>query len=244
MIYRATKGQTTYGEYIGIMLMDIFMPFPPGCPANASTFSFPVKYKVVKGANMERLVYQKEKDLLPLFIDAGWELVHEGVKAITGNCGFMILYQEDLAKELPVPVFMSSLLQLQFISRMLKPKEKIGIITTLSNKLTPEMLKVATGGAAIPIKVTGMEDKKHFVEVVHQEKGVMDFERMQTEVIEVARNLVKNDDMVKAILLECTDLPPFAAAVQKEINLPIFDYTTMVNFVFSAFARTKFKGFF
>jgi len=244
MIYSATKGQTTYGEYIGIMLMDIFMPFPPGCPANASTFSFPVKYKVVKGANMERLVYQKEMDLLQPFIDAGWDLVHEGVKAITGNCGFMILFQDDLAKELPVPVFMSSLLQLQFISRMLKPKEKIGIITTHSNKLTPEMLEAATGGASIPIKVAGMEDQKHFVEVVHHEKGEMDFEKIQAEVVEVAINLVENDDMVKAILLECTDLPPFAAAIQKEINLPIFDYTTMVNFVFSALARTKFNGLF
>jgi len=244
MIYRARKGQTTYGEYIGIMLMDIFMPFPPGCPANATTFSFPVKYNVVKGADLKRLVYEKDAKLLELFIDAGWQLVNEGVRAITGNCGFMILYQDDLAKELPVPVFMSSLLQLQFISQMLKPKEKIGIITTHSKKLTPEMIEAATGGASIPIKVAGMEDQKHFVEVVHEEIGEMDFEKIQAEVVEVAIKLVENDDTVRAILLECTDLPPFAAAIQKKVNLPIFDFTTMVNFVFSALVRTKFKGLF
>jgi hypothetical protein len=137
MIYTAKTGQTSYGEAIGIILMESFMPFPPGCPGNASTFPFPVRYEVVKGANMERLVYQGDPELLQPFIDAGWKLVNEGVKAITGNCGFMVLYQDLMAKEFPVPVFMSSLLQLPFISRMLKPGEKVGIITANGKTLTP-----------------------------------------------------------------------------------------------------------
>ena len=120
MIYKANKGQTSYGEPIGIILMESFMPFPPGCPGNASTFSFPVRYEVVRGANMERLVYQGDPELLEPFIEAGWKLVNEGVKAITGNCGFMVLYHDIMAKTFPVPVFMSSLLQLPFITRMLK----------------------------------------------------------------------------------------------------------------------------
>jgi hypothetical protein len=110
MIYKANKGQTSYGEAIGIILMESFMPFPPGCPGNATSFSFPVRYANVKGANMEKLVYQGDPELLKPFIDAGWDLVNEGVKAVTGNCGFMVLYHDVLAKEFPVPVFMSSLL--------------------------------------------------------------------------------------------------------------------------------------
>ena len=53
MIYKANKGQTSYGEAIGIILMESYMPFPPGCPGNATTFSFPVRYANVKGASME-----------------------------------------------------------------------------------------------------------------------------------------------------------------------------------------------
>ena len=108
MIYKANKGQTSYGEAIGIILMESYMPFPPGCPGNATSFSFPVRYANVKGANMEKLVYEGDPELLQPFIDAGWSLVNEGVKAITGNCGFMVLYHDVLAKEFPVPVFMSS----------------------------------------------------------------------------------------------------------------------------------------
>ena len=69
MIYAAHKGQTSYGEAIGIILMESFMPFPPGCPGNASSFSFPVRYAVVKGANMDRLVYQGDPAATQI---AGW----------------------------------------------------------------------------------------------------------------------------------------------------------------------------
>jgi hypothetical protein len=243
MIYTAKKGQTSYGEAIGIILMESFMPFPPGCPGNASTFSFPVRYAVVKGANMDRLVYQGDPELLQPFIDAGWSLVREGVKAITGNCGFMVLYHEMLAREFPVPVFMSSLLQLPFISRMLMPGEKVGIVTANSKTLTAMHLQIATNDIDIPIAVAGMEDQKHFYDAIHAEKGTLDFDKVEREVVEVTKNLIENNDNIKAVLFECTDLPPYAAAVQEAVGLPVFDFSTMINYVFSALVRKRFDGF-
>jgi hypothetical protein len=243
MIYKAKKGQTSYGEAIGIILMESFMPFPPGCPGNASTFSFPVRYAVVKGANMDRLVYQGDPELLQPFIDAGWSLVREGVKAITGNCGFMVLYHEMLAREFPVPVFMSSLLQLPFISRMLKPGEKVGIVTANSKTLTAMHLQIATNDIDIPIAVAGMEDQKQFYDAIHAEKGTLDFDKVEREVVEVTKNLIENNDNIKAVLFECTDLPPYAAAVQEAVGLPVFDFSTMINYVFSALVRKRFDGF-
>ena len=243
MIYKAKKGQTSYGEAIGIILMESFMPFPPGCPGNASSFSFPVRYAVVNGANMDRLVYQGDPELLQPFIDAGWSLVREGVKAITGNCGFMVLYHEMLAREFPVPVFMSSLLQLPFISRMLMPGEKVGIITANSKALTANHLQIATNGIDIPIAVAGMEDQKHFYDAIHAEKGTLDFDEVEREVVEVTKNLINNNDNIKAVLFECTDLPPYAAAVQEAVGLPVFDFSTMINYVFSALVRKRFDGF-
>ncbi len=243
MIYKAKKGQVSYGEAIGIILMESYMPFPPGTPGNATTFSFPVRYSTVKGANMERLVYQGDPALLRPFIDAGWELVREGVKAVTGNCGFMVLYQNELSKEFPVPVFMSSLLQLPFIARMLSPGEKVGIITSSRRTLTDRHLEVATGGMDIPIQIAGMEDQKHFYDAIHAEKGELDFEGVEREVVGVATNLVKEDETIRAILFECTDLPPYAAAVQEALNLPVFDFTTMINYVFSGLVRRRFEGF-
>ena len=243
MIYKARKGQTSYGEPIGIILMESFMPFPPGCPGNASTFSFPVRYEVVKGANMERLVYQGDPELLQPFIDAGWKLVNEGVKAITGNCGFMVLYHDLMAEAFPVPVFMSSLLQLPFISRMLKPGEKVGIITANGKTLTPRHLEIATHGMEVPVAVAGMEEQPHFYDAIHAEKGELDFPAVEAEVVKVAQNLIEANDNVGAILFECTDLPPYAAAVQEAVGLPVFDFTTLINHVFSGLVRRRFEGF-
>jgi hypothetical protein len=192
---------------------------------------------------MERLVYQGDPALLKPFVDAGWDLVKEGVKAITGNCGFMVLYQNELSKEFPVPVFMSSLLQLPFISRMLRPGEKVGIITANRRTLTDRHMEVATGGVDIPIAIAGMEDQKHFYDAIHAEKGELDFEKVEEEVVEVARALVEEDQKTRAILFECTDLPPYAAAVQEAVGLPVFDFTTMINYVFSALVRNRFEGF-
>jgi len=242
MIYKANKGQTSYGEPIGIILMESFMPFPPGCPGNASTFPFPVRYEVVRGANMERLVYQGDPDLLQPFVDAGWKLVNEGVKAITGNCGFMVLYHDLMAKEFPVPVFMSSLLQLPFISRLLKPGEKVGIITANDKTLSEKHLKVATNGIDIPVAVAGLEDQPHFYDAIHAEKGFLDFDKVEQEVVQVTQGLVQENDGVRAILFECTDLPPYAAATQEAVHLPVFDFSTLVNYVFSALVRRRFDG--
>jgi aspartate/glutamate racemase len=243
MIYKANKGQTSYGETIGIILMESFMPFPPGCPGNATTFNYPVRYEVVKGANMERLVYQGDKALLRPFIDAGWKLVNEGVKAITGNCGFMVLYHDIMAKEFPVPVFMSSLLQLPFISRMIRPGEKVGIITANGKTLTEEHMKIATNGVTVSYVLSGMEGQKHFYDAIHAEKGELDFEAVEQEVVEVAQAMIKNDPAIQAILLECTDLPPYAAAIQEAVNLPVFDFSTLINYVYSAMVRTRFHGY-
>ena len=242
MIYKANKGQTSYGEPIGIILMESYMPFPPGCPGNASTFSFPVRYEVVRGANMERLVYQGDPDLLQPFVDAGWKLVEEGVKAITGNCGFMVLYHDFMAKEFPVPVFMSSLLQLPFISRLLKPGEKVGIVTANGKTLTEKHLEIATNGIDIPVAVAGLEDQPCFYDTIHAEKGTLDFDKVEQEVVQVTQGLVQENDGVRAILFECTDLPPYAAAVQEAVGLPVFDFSTLVKYVFSALVRRRFDG--
>ena len=243
MIYQANKGQTSYGEAIGIILMESFMPFPPGCPGNATTFEYPVRYEIVKGANMERLVYKGDPKLLQPFIDAGWALINQGVKAITGNCGFMVLYHDILAKEFPVPTFMSSLLQLPFISRLLKPGEKIGIITANSDTLTDKHLDIATNGADIPLAVTGMQKQINFYDAIHAEKGFLDFDKVEAEVVEVTGNLLEEHPDIKAILFECTDLPPYAAAVQEEFGLPVYDFSTMINYVYSATVRKRFIGY-
>lgn len=243
MIYTVKPGQVTFGQPIGIIMMESFMPFPPGTPGNATTFSYPVLYERVHEADMEHLVYEGDQALLEPMLEAGWRLVRAGVRAVTGNCGFMILFQEAMSRELPVPVFMSSLLQLPFVARLLKPDEKVGIISASERSLSTKHLEIALGGAEVNYAIAGMEEQPAFHAAIHAEVGKLDFERVEREVVEVAKSLIDEHPSVKALLLECTDLPPYAAAVQEATGLPIFDYSTMIDYVFSAIVRERFEGY-
>lgn len=243
MIYSVKAGQITFGQPIGIIMMESFMPFPPGTPGNATTFSYPVLYERVREADMEHLVYEGDEALLEPMLEAGRRLVRAGVRTVTGNCGFMILFQEALSRELPVPVFMSSLLQLPFVARLLKPDEAVGIISASERSLSPKHMQIALGGAEANYVIAGMEEQPAFHAAIHAEVGELDFERVEREVVEVAESLVEEHHNVKALLFECTDLPPYAAAVQEATGLPVFDYSTMIDYVFSAVVRERFEGY-
>ncbi|NQN54326.1 hypothetical protein HPA15_07410 [Streptococcus suis] len=73
-------------------------------------------------------------------------------------------------------------------------------------------------------------------------------EKLLDMVIEAAKKLEKKGVRAKhpeiaAILLECSDLPPYAAALHRETGLPVFDFTTLINWVHSAVVRKKFYGY-
>ncbi len=235
--------QSWYGESIGILILDAAYPCIPGNVGNAGTFDFPVRYKVVKNASIDRLLNQRDPSLLDPFIEAARELQDEGVKAVTGACGFMALFQRQVADAMDIPVFLSSLLQVQFIYQMLPRGRKIGIISADSSALTEEHFSSVGMTPDIPLILGGMENQQEFREAVLLEKGTLDTDQIQREVIEVAQQMIHKEPDIGAILLECSDLPPYAAAVQTAVQLPVFDFITMIQHVHSALVRKPFQGF-
>lgn len=240
MIYTANKGQDVYGIPIGIIVMDCLIPYPPGTPGNAQTFDHPVIYSVVKGADMESLIYNPKPELLERFIAAGRELVRQGAKAIVGNCGFMVLFQREMAAALPVPVFMSGLLQLPLIRQGLKSDQSIGIISASGTSLTDRHMEIACYGIDVSVHIRGLENKPAFRAAVHDQVGSLDFEAVEAEVVAEALSIQKDNPETGAILLECTDLPPYAEAVQRATGLPVFDITSLIAWAFAGAQRKHF----
>jgi len=224
---------------IGILVMDARIERIPGDVGNPATFPFPVHLRTVPGATLKRLIAERDPSLLAPFIAAGWDLVREGVKALTTSCGFMILFQEELARELPVPVFTSSLLQLPFIQATLRPQGRIGIITADASNLTPEHLRRA-GGNVDRITVVGLENQPKFRKAIFEETGRIDVQGVESEVVEQAKRMLAADQRIAAILFECANLPPYAAAVQAAVGLPVYDFSTMIHHVHAALVRKLF----
>lgn len=242
MIYKASKGQVSSGEAIGILLLDTSVPFIPGDVANATTYSFPVRFQKVKGFTVARAI-AKDSSVFDALLTAALELASQGVRAITGDCGFMAIHQSKLADALNIPVFLTSLLQIPFINRIVGKKAKVGVITANSRSLDRKLLFDLGIHDMDRVVIEGLEHRKNFFSFAIEETGVIDTKAVEKEVITAARNLMDTDSFVGAILLECSLLPPYAAAVQESIRLPVFDYVTMINYVFSAVVRKRFSGF-
>lgn len=237
------KSRSWDGQSVGILILDAAYPCVPGNVGNATTYPFPVRYHEVKGSSIERLLNQRDPALLDPFIEGARQLESEGVRAITGACGFMALFQPQIADAVDVPVLMSSLLQIPFITRTLKRGQKVGVITANASALTEEHMRNVGVTQDMPVVIYGMEDQYEFRTSVLEEKGTMDTEVIKEEILGVCDKLLAENPQVAAILLECSDLPPFARAVRDHTGLPVFDYITMIKHVFSALEPTKYEGY-
>src|SRR5262249_21726542 len=157
-------GKRVYGASLGILMLEARFPRIPGDMGNALTWPFPVLYKVVRGASPDLVVRQGAKGLIEPFLEAARELVKDGADGITTNCGFLSLYQRELAAAVGVPVATSSLMQAPFIERLLPPGKRVGIITVSKASLTEAHLKAA--GVALDTPVVGTDGGREFTRVL------------------------------------------------------------------------------
>ncbi len=234
---RVKGGQNIFGFSVGILMLDTRFPRIPGDMGNASTFPFPVLYHRVRGASPDRVVRQGQQELLPAFIEGARALEREGVRAVTTNCGFLAKFQSEVAASVSIPVFTSSLMLVPLVHRMLPPKKAVGIMTVDASSLRPEHYTGAGITKDIPTVVAGMETEKEFTRVMLDNELELDVEAARQEHLTVARCLVEAHPEIGAIVLECTNMPPYRADIQAATGLPVFDITTLVRMVHDAVSQ-------
>jgi hypothetical protein len=233
---RVGGGFNQYGFTVGILMLDTHFPRIPGDMGNAATFPFPVRYHRVPGADPDLVVRRGAAGLMPAFVEGAKRLESEGVGAITTNCGFLVKFQRELAAAVKVPVFTSALLLVPLVHRMLPPGRRVGIMTVNAGTLGPEHLEGAGIGLDIPLAVAGMETEKEFTRVLLGDELVLDVDLAREEHVRVARRLVAEHPDVGALVLECTNMPPYAADIQRETGRPVFDVVSLVTLVHGALA--------
>ena len=227
-------GQPFYDVPIGILLLETRFPRPPGDIGNAETFDFPVLYRVVERATPSRVVHQDAAGLVDAFCAAARELEAAGVGAIATSCGFLALHQHTLASAVRVPVFASSLLQLPTLLAVLPPGRAVGVLTFDVDALTPAHFAAVGVPRLDRVVVAGLVDAPAFYRPIIENRGPLDQARAEAEVVAVAERLVRDHPEVGALLLECTNLPSYAAAIQAATGLPVWDAVGLVNGVYAA----------
>jgi len=233
---RVRGGFNQYGFTVGILMLDTRFPRIPGDMGHAATFPFPVRYHRVSGASPDLVVRRGAAGLLPAFIEGARQLEREGVGAVTTNCGFLVKYQAELAASVRVPVLTSSLLLVPLVHRMLPPGRRVGILTVNAAGLADEHFRGAGIGGEIPLAVAGLEGEKEFTRVLLGDEAELDVDQAREEHVRVARRLVTEHPDIGAIVLECTNMPPYAPDVQRVTGLPVFDIVSLVSLAHGALA--------
>ncbi|MCP4316999.1 MAG: aspartate/glutamate racemase family protein [Hyphomicrobiales bacterium] len=219
-------GKAVYGASIGILMLEAQFPRIPGDMGNAATWPFPVHYRIVRGASPERVVLHNAEGLLEPFIDAAEELVADGCEGLTTNCGFLSLFQDELAGAVDVPIAASSLMQAPLIEAMLPPDRRVGIVTISAGTLSDAHLLAA--GVDLDTPIVGTESGEEFSRVILGNEPQLDVEAARRDLVNASNELIAIHEDVGAILLECTNMMPYAADVAKATGCPVF---TMESFV-------------
>ena len=234
----ARGGKSLYGARVGILTLETRFPRIPGDMGNAETWPFPVLYKIVSGASPRRVVCHRAEGLLDEFLSAAGELVQFGADGITTTCGFLSLYQHQIAAHVGVPVATSSLMQIPLIERVLPPGKRVGVLTVSAANLTEEHLVAVGADPATP--VVGTDSGSEFTRVMINDEERLDVAAAERDILAAGDALVSRHPDVGAVLLECTNMVPYARALSERLRLPVFSIYSFVSWFQSALVPRDF----
>lgn len=223
---------------LGILMLDTVFPRIPGDVGNAQSYDFPIRMKTIRGATVQRAVFDADPTLLDDFVAGARELEAEGVAAITSSCGFLALLQAQVAGAVHIPVFLSSLMQLPLVHSM--AGGRIAILTANAASLTAPVLHSAGISADIPLAIAGLQDVAAFRDAILYDGQDLQTAVIEAEIVKMAQGLLVGYPDVSAFVLECHNLSPYSRAIQLSTGKPVFDIVSFATWVYSAVASKPF----
>ena len=241
------KGQYVYGATVGILQLPANIPMLPGDMGNPTTFNFPVIYELIEDIDPFWVLAEKPHPVvMEKTIEACKRLTMQGVKSIIGNCGFFANYQPEVAASLDpgVQFFPSSLNQVPMLLTSVGSNKKVGILTASKKLLMPSPALKNVGVTDEAMKrlvVYGNEDGEQMKRITG-ETGAFNPKALEKELVELTKTMMKEHPDVGAVVLECTEFPPYAHAIQGVCRRSVWDFTTMANFMHAGAMRAPFTG--
>jgi hypothetical protein len=114
-----------------------------------------------------------------------------------------------------------------FIERILPPGRRVGVLTVSAANLSKEHLLAAGADPATP--VVGTDDGSEFSRVMINDEERFDVAAAERDILSAGDTLVTRHPDVGAVLLECTNMVPYARALSERLRLPVFSIYTFVT---------------
>jgi hypothetical protein len=247
---RARKEHRCYGMGLGIMILDDVYPGFPGDVRNASAYPFPIQYEIVEGVDIYKLVVEEDKSpCLKPILRAAKKLEKMGCRAIAAECGYFAYFQREVANAVDIPVFMSSLLQVPLAQRIIREDQVVGILAAHKKYLQRHHLDAVGINPDSNYMIGGAMDDFECPEFDHlwtktlrTDPPKADYLKAEEDFISVAKAFYEKYPNMGAMTLECTGFQPFARALQREIDIPIFSWGTLLDYAYSIVVHRDYYG--
>jgi len=247
---KARKEHRCYGMGLGIIILDDVYPGFPGDVRNASAFPFPIQYEIAEGVDIEALCTAEDK--LPCLAPiqrAAKKLEKMGCRAIAAECGYFAYFQKDIAGYVDVPVFMSSLLQVPWAQQLIGQEQVVGVLVAEKKSMTEAHLAAVGIQPGSNYVLEGAEDDgrcPEFEQLWTASKRAdppgARYDKAEKEFVPVAVDFYRAHPNMAAMVLECTGMQPFARAIQREIDIPIFTWGTLLDYAYSVAVHRDYYG--
>lgn len=223
---------------LGILMLDTMFPRIPGDIGNTRSYNFPVLLKTVRGATVQRVVFDADPTLLDDFVAGARELEAAGVSAITSSCGFLAPLQQRVAQSVNVPVFLSSLMQIPLVHAM--TGKRVAVLTANAGSLNEVVLRSAGVTEQIPLAIAGLEDVAAFRDPILQDGSTLQADVIEAAILEKVASLLVRYPDIAAIVSECHNLAPYSWALQTRFRRPVFDIIGFAHWVYRSIESESF----
>jgi len=227
------RARTIQGVSIGILMLDTGFMRLPGDIGHGATWRFPVQYALMSGVTGPQVMAAAVGDrnaaapLLDRFVDAANQLAALGVDGITTSCCFLVAFQQELATRCSVPVATSSLLQIPLAVSLLRPDQRVGVLTAKRAALTD--VHLASSRAPLDLPVAGLPEHSRFFQNNLTNATHVSFDEQAQDILDCAARLLDEHPETGAIVSECANFAPYSALIAERFGVPVYDIVSLIE---------------
>ncbi len=213
---------------IGVLQLDTQFPRPMGDAGHPASWREPIQIERVPRATVAAVVHADAlaPSLIEAFITRRDTLVSAGARCIVSTCGFLAAVQSKLQQGCPVPMIASSLAVLPTLLQSGQALETIGVLSFDAALLN--RTHFAGCAAPMPAAIGGLAQSGVLARTIVNDTQTLDLSAACAEVVAAARGLKTAFPSLRTLLLECTNLAPYRAAMVAATGCTVLDLVDAV----------------
>ncbi|CAK9105960.1 Dimethylsulfonioproprionate lyase (DMSP lyase) (Symbiodinium-A1) [Durusdinium trenchii] len=207
-----------------VLQLDTQFPRIPGDIACKETYLLPIHIEVIDRAHVADVVSLDPEALdISRFASA---LAKADAEIISTSCGFMVYFQKMLS-ELTQKTFISSALVALPKLRARFQDVEIMVITFDADILGAPAYRFALDGFTGP--VVGLEKSMHLYQVISKDLDHLELECAEADMDKLIQTALTCYPDIGAIMLECTNLPPYKHIIRRHFSGEIVDCLSVLE---------------